>query len=96
MFRLSRSVYYKKFDLFFVNVDTLNCVSTKGGDTSNVQPLYIDRYDLPLFEIIPFDVKGNNPINGYTGSDAEGAFGESNSVMNYIPVDSITIGTENG
>jgi hypothetical protein len=55
--RLNKSVHYTKLFLFFVNTDTIDYINHRGRTVQDKVPLIIDRYSLPIWEVLSYDVR---------------------------------------
>ena len=53
LYEFSRSVFYTKIWLFIINTDTYNVLQAQGG-ASQIQPLYVNKYHLPIFDVVQF------------------------------------------
>lgn len=93
LYEFSRSVFYTKIWLFIINTDTYNVLQAQGG-ASQIQPLYVNKYHLPIFDVVQFqESAGYNNANSITGSTAESWNKQYNSPYGLVPVDSFQMAT---
>ena len=53
LYEFGRSVFYTKIWMFIINTDTYNVIQSQGG-LSQIQPLYVNKYHLPIFDVCSF------------------------------------------
>lgn len=90
--QFQRSVFYTKMWVFITNTDTVNVIQNRGSPTQ-LLPLYVNRYDLPLFDVMTYNFQTNTSGNVMTGSDFNNFSKQFNSVYSLTPVDFFQLNT---
>lgn len=93
LYEFGRSVFYTKIWMFIINTDTYNVIQSQGG-LSQVQPLYVNKYHLPLFDVCSFqESTAYNTANSMTGVNVSNWNKQYNSPYGLVPVDSFQLTT---
>lgn len=93
LYEFGRSVFYTKIWMFIINTDTYNVIQSQGG-LSQVQPLYVNKYHLPIFDVCSFqESNAYNTANSMTGTGISNWNKQYNSPYGLVPVDSFQLTT---
>lgn len=93
LYEFGRSVFYTKIWLFIINTDTYNVMQSQGG-MSQIQPLYVNKYHLPIFDVVSFqESNAYNTANSMTGLGVSNWNKQYNSPYGLVPVDSFQLTT---
>lgn len=93
LYEFGRSVFYTKIWMFIINTDTYNVMQSQGG-MSQIQPLYVNKYHLPIFDVCSFqESNAYNTANSMTGTSVSNWNKQYNSPYGLVPVDSFQLTT---